>query len=582
MSGKNGDFVEKLKYNLDIVDIISDYLPLKRVGSNYMALCPFHQEKTPSFTVNPDKQFYYCFGCGTGGDLFSFVMEMENISFREALKILADRAGLALPTLDSTFQEKDRAERELIFTINKLSAKFYHYILMKSEVGEEAVKYMENRGFDRNDLKLYYLGYAPDRWQTLTKFLLKRGFAKVDLIKAGLASQGKNGKIYDRFRNRVIFPIFNIRGEVIAFGGRILTKAENTPKYLNSPETSVYKKGKNLYGLNWALEEMRKTGNVVIMEGYTDVIQAQKHGINNAIASLGTAFTIEQAQLMKRYVSNVYISYDADAAGARATLRGLDIISKEDLNVRVIELPPDTDPDEFIKSEKKSGFDRLMDEAVNLIEFKINQAAGNYDLSKIDDKISFTKRLVKLLSEISNTIERDLHIQNAAGKYNIEVETIKKGINIYRRKKEIHKKDKNNNSSYTKRDNNKDDTESINDLEGVFIKTYLNNPEKRNNMNKLLNPIFFTNNYRELVRKILEHPEKGIDKLVESIEEDSVRKLLLALVVSEGRKEVSLERVLELFIHKAKKDIYEKIQRNQDLELKEINKLLVSFVTITV
>src|SRR5690554_2540409 len=284
MSGKNGDFVEKIKYNINIVDIISEYLPLKRVGSNNMALCPVHQEKATSFTVNPDRQFYYCFGCGTGGDLFSFVMEMENISFREVLKILADRAGLALPTLDSTFQEKDRAERELIFMINSLTAKFYHYILMKSEVGEEAVKYMENRGFDRKDLKLYYLGYAPDRWQTLTKFLLKRGFAKVDLVKAGLASQGKNGKLYDRFRNRIIFPIFNIRGEVIAFGGRILKKAENTPKYLNSPETVVYKKGKNLYGLNWALEEMRKTGNVVIMEGYTDIIQAQKHGINNAIA----------------------------------------------------------------------------------------------------------------------------------------------------------------------------------------------------------------------------------------------------------------------------------------------------------
>ena len=506
---------------------------------------------------------------------------MENISFREALKILADRAGLALPTLDSTFQEKDRAERELIFMINSLTAKFYHYILMKSEVGEEAVKYMENRGFDRNDLKLYYLGYAPDRWQTLTKFLLKRGFAKVDLVKAGLASQGKNGKLYDRFRNRIIFPIFNIRGEVIAFGGRILKKAENTPKYLNSPETVVYKKGKNLYGLNWALEEMRKTGNVVIMEGYTDIIQAQKHGINNAIASLGTAFTIEQAQLLKRYVSNIYISYDADAAGARATLRGLDIISKEGLNVRVIELPPDTDPDEFIKSEKKSGFDRLMDDAVNLIEFKIKQAAGNYDLSKIDDKISFTKRLVKLLAEISNTIERDLHIQNAAEKYNIELETIKKGIRIYCRKKELHKKDKNKNSSYTKRDN-KDDTENISDVEGVFIKTYLNNPEKRKAMNKLLNPIFFTNNYRELVRKILEHPEQGIDKLLESIEEDSVRKLLLSLVVSDGRGEGSLERVLELFTDKTKKDIYEKIQRNQDMELKEINNLLVSFVTMTV
>ncbi|NLM97219.1 MAG: DNA primase, partial [Halanaerobiaceae bacterium] len=432
MSGINGDFVERIKYSLDIVDIISEYIPLKRTGNNYTALCPFHQEKTPSFTVNPDKQFYYCFGCGSGGDLISFVMEIENISFREALKILAERAGLDLPASDISFQERDRKERELIFTINKLSAKFYHYLLMESEAGEKAVKYMADRGFDRNDLRSYYLGYAPDGWQALTNFLQKRGFTGEDILKAGLALQGKNGKLYDRFRDRIIFPIYNIRGEVIAFGGRTLKEAENTPKYLNSPETAVYKKGRNLYGINWALDEMRKTGNVVIMEGYTDVIQAHKHGINNAVASLGTAFTIEQAQLMKRYVSNVYISYDADAAGARATLRGLDILSKEGLNIRVIELPPDKDPDEFIKNEKKAGFGRLMDDAVNLMEFKIKQAAGNYDLSRIDDKITFTKKLAGLLSEINDTIERELHIQNASRKYNIELETLKKGVSIYR------------------------------------------------------------------------------------------------------------------------------------------------------
>jgi len=258
LSGINEDFVEKLKYNVDIVDIISDYVPLKKAGNNYKGLCPFHQEKTASFNVNPDKQFYYCFGCGAGGDVISFLMDLENTTFRETLKILADHSGMVMPANDNPYYHKQREEKERIFRLNKLTAKFYHYLLLNSDVGKDALNYLKKRGFNKEDFKTFKLGYAPNRWQGLVNFLKKREFTEDELINAGLVSRGKNNQCYDRFRNRVIFPIFNVRSEVIAFGGRILDEEESAPKYLNSPDTPVYKKGENLYGLNWAKEEIEK------------------------------------------------------------------------------------------------------------------------------------------------------------------------------------------------------------------------------------------------------------------------------------------------------------------------------------
>ncbi len=581
MSGINEDFVEKLKYNVNIVDIIADYVPLKKAGNNYKGLCPFHQEKTPSFNVNLDKQLYYCFGCGAGGDVISFLMDLENTTFRETLKILADHSGMVIPANNNPYHQKQREERERIFQLNKLSAKFYHYLLINSNVGKKAANYVEERGFSKEYFRKFKLGYAPNKWQSLVHFLNKRGFNDDELIKAGLVSRGKNDQCYDRFRNRVIFPIFNIRSEVIAFGGRILDDQESGPKYLNSPDTLVYKKGENLYGLNWARDEIRKTSNAVIMEGYTDVLTAHKSGIKNAIASLGTAFTNQQARLLKRYASNIYISYDADAAGARATLRGLDILDNEGLNVRVIQLPDQQDPDEFINRRGKSGFEKLVKEAVNLTEFKINQLAKEYDCNKIDEKINFTNNLVKILSDIKDEVKRDIHLQNAAQKYNVESETLKKGIISYYNSKDSRKKDKNNRYRYTKKDNETNHIDYINKIEKNFLKLYIDNPEKRNTLIKYLNPIFFTGDYKDLVKLINNNPDLDLDKLLLKIDKENIKKMLLALSVLDDIKSKD-DEVIERFLKKIKGSMYNKLQLNQNLRLEEINQILIEFIRLTV
>ncbi len=582
MSGINEDFVEKLKYNVDIVDIISDYVPLKKAGTNYKGLCPFHQEKTASFNVNPDKQFYYCFGCGAGGDVINFLMDLENTTFRETLKLLADHTGMVVPANDNPYYHKQREKKERIFQLNKLTAKFYHYLLVNSDVGKDALVYLENRGFNKEDLQTFKLGFAPDKWQGLVHFLKKRGFTEDELIDAGLVSRGKNNKCYDRFRNRVIFPIFNVRSEVIAFGGRILDNKESAPKYLNSPDTLVYKKGENLYGLNWARDEIRKTSNAVIMEGYTDVLTAHKSGIKNAIASLGTAFTNEQARLLKRYSSNIYISYDADAAGARATLRGLDILDKEGLNVRVIQLPDNQDPDEFIKRGGKIGFDKLEKDAVNLIEFKINQLASEYDCNKVDEKINFTNNLVKLLSEISDEVKRAIHLQNAAEKFDVEPETLKNGIIRFFDSKDSKKMDKNYKNRYTKKDTEPSgNPNNINKIERDFLKLYIDKPERRNCLSKYLNPVFFTGAYKDLVNLFHNNPDVDVDKLLVKIDNESIKKMLLAISVSDDGIDDKSDEVIERFFKKIKLSIYKKLQLNQEINIEEINQMFIEFIKLT-
>ncbi len=418
------EFINNLKENVDIVDLVSDYIELKKSGNRYKGLCPFHSEQTPSFFVNPDNSFYHCFGCGAGGDTISFVMEIENLTFVESVKMLAERSGMELPDL-SDQQRQQYKEREQLFTLNKLAAQFYNYILTETEIGKRAFEYLKGRGFTESDIEAFKLGYAADEWRFLLNFLQKKGFS-IDLIqKAGLISEGKNNSYYDKFRNRVIFPIFNNRGEVIAFGGRILENEDSFgPKYLNSPETPIFSKKKNLYGLHLAKDSIRENNSCIIMEGYTDVIQAHKNGFANSIASLGTAFTEEQAKLIKRYAENAYIAYDADTAGNKATLRGLDILSRTGINVKVIQLEEDSDPDQLLKNEGKEVFNEFIEEAVNLIDFKINMLIKNRNLSEPGVRKKVLRSIVELLSEVKDNLEREIYIERAAEKTNFKAEVL--------------------------------------------------------------------------------------------------------------------------------------------------------------
>ncbi|RCW45373.1 DNA primase [Halanaerobium sp. MA284_MarDTE_T2] len=434
MARYSDNFIEELKFSVDIIDVVSDYLELKRAGNRFKGLCPFHNEKTPSFFVNPDNNFYHCFGCGAGGDVINFVMEIENITFTEAVKVLAEKAGIKLPNLTDR-EKKLYQEREQLFEINKTAARFYNYLLLETELGADSLKYLKDRGFTEDDIEYFQLGYAPDEWKAVLSFLSKREYSLDMIHKAGLISKGKNNSFYDRFRNRIIFPIFNIRGEVIAFGGRVLPDSEQGAKYLNSPETAIFSKKKNLYGLNRAKKYIRQEQRCIIMEGYTDVIQAHKKGIKNAVASLGTAFTDEQAKLIKRYADQALIAYDSDTAGNKATLRGLEILNNHGIDVKVITLPEGSDPDDILRENNLELFNEYMDKAESLVDFKIDMIIKGRNLNDPGVKIKTLKEAAELISGIDNEMEKEIYVERTSQKMNFDKNVLNKEIKMRSKKK---------------------------------------------------------------------------------------------------------------------------------------------------
>ncbi|MFW6007285.1 MAG: DNA primase [Halanaerobiales bacterium] len=576
------DFKEKVKNSVDIVEVISEYVDLKKVGKNYKGLCPFHQEKTPSFTINPEKQFYHCFGCGVGGDVYEFMMEIENITFKESLNLLSERAGLQPPSRTNK-QKEYYNKRDKLFNINNLSARFYHYLLLNKDVGKKALSYLNKRGFTEKDIKKFELGYAPDRWKSLLNFLVKKGYQKEELVKAGLIRK-KNSNYYDRFRGRIIFPIFNIRDEVLAFGARLLDE-ENTdmPKYLNSPGTLIYNKGNNLYGINWAKSSIRKTGEAIIMEGYTDVLTAHKAGINNTVASLGTALTRSQAKVLNRLADIVYIAYDADTAGAAATLRGLDILKKSGLKVKVINLPEGEDPDDFIRNNSKKDFLNLQNKALSLIDFKINQIIGDKDGDnlEVEDKVNLSHNIIKVLSSIEDPIEQDVYIQRIAEKMKLDKELIKNEL------KKVKKKDKNNKKRYNKNINNTKSLSSIIKLERKIIKFYIDFPEYRKDIIKRIKPQFFSNNYKKVAKWLWSNYSQSISTDVKKLEDEKIKSIIMSLLVSEENMvnfstvENWIDKVKGNVIFKNKLKLYKKLQEPDKITLASLNKLLYSYKDIS-
>ncbi len=413
------EVIEEVRINNDMVDVVSEYVKLEKKGSKYFGLCPFHKEKTPSFNVEPTKQFYHCFGCGKGGNVFHFIMNIENLDFVEALKLLADRARIQLPESDDDEHRKISLLRKEIIKINTEAARYFFRNLMLDE-NEKIRQYLKERRLNANTLKKFGIGFALEEWNALHLYLLNKGFDDDILLKSGLVLKSKSGKLYDRFRNRVIFPIFGIRGNVIAFGGRVLDNS--TPKYLNSPETIVYNKGKELYGLNFA----KSSGNkrILIVEGYMDVISLHQSGIINTVASLGTALTQSQGRILKKYSEEIIISYDADNAGQAATMRGLDLLNDIGCNVKVLIIPDGKDPDEFIKKNGVEKLNKLIDSSLSLIEYKIKMLKGTIEIKTTDDKIKFLNRTADILSKVDNGVEREMYINKLANENDIMPETL--------------------------------------------------------------------------------------------------------------------------------------------------------------
>ncbi len=423
------DIIEEVRSKNDIVDVVSQYVKLTRKGSSYFGLCPFHNEKTPSFSVTPGKQMYYCFGCGAGGNVFNFIMEYENYTFGEALKHLADRAGVELPKIEYSKEVRQKAqEKAELLEINKQAAQYFYYQL-RTDKGQRGYEYLKNRGLSEETMRKFGLGYSYKFSDGLYRFLKSKGYQDERLRESGLFNVDERHGMYDKFWNRVIFPIMDVNNRVIGFGGRVMGDAK--PKYLNSPETKIFDKSRNLYGLNIARTTRRKY--LILCEGYMDVIAMHQAGFNNAVASLGTALTSGHASLLKRYTQEVLLLYDSDEAGIRAALRGIPILREAGVNSRVVSLKPYKDPDEFIKNMGPEAFEKRLDEAKDSFLFRVSVAEDEFPMEEPQGQNRFFERCAEMLLELKDELERNLYIDAIVkiyrGRYGISGEDLKKRVN---------------------------------------------------------------------------------------------------------------------------------------------------------
>ncbi len=421
------ELVEEIRSKNDIVDVVSGYVRLQKKGGNYWACCPFHGEKTPSFSVSGSKQMYHCFGCGVSGNVYTFVMKYENYSFPEAVKLLADRAGVKVPEMEYTEEQKARAGRRArLLELNKEAAKFFYYQL-RSPRGETGLKYLRGRELTEETMHRFGLGYAGKNGEEPVQYLRGKGFEDELIKEAGLANFSERSGLRCQFWNRVMYPIQDVNNRVIGFGGRVMGDGE--PKYLNSPETPVFDKRRNLYGLNFA--RTARSGNIIICEGYMDVISMHQAGFTQAVASLGTAFTPEQANLLRRYTDTVLLAYDSDGAGVKAALRGIGILREAGLTARVIDMRPYKDPDEFMKALGREAFQERIDQAENSFFYEIRMMGAQYDMNDPESKTKFHREIAKRLCDFPEDVERDNYLQAVAEKYFIGIENLRKLVASY-------------------------------------------------------------------------------------------------------------------------------------------------------
>ncbi len=415
--------IDEVRQSNDIVDVISQYVHLKRSGRNYFGLCPFHNEKSPSFSVSPDKQIFHCFGCGVGGNVFSFLSKIENISFIEAVQNLASRANIALPTLENNADSAKEELKAKVYKVNEFAADFYHQNLYKPEA-KPGQEYVKKRKLSNETLKSYRIGFSG-KFDELYKALKQEGFQEKEILESGLVNKNENGKYIDRYRNRLMFPICDVRGRVIAFGGRVLD--DSKPKYINSPENVVYSKGRHLFGLNVAKKgDLKK---ILIVEGYMDVISLHQRGITNVVAALGTALTQNQGWLLRRNSEQVILGFDSDGAGQTAILRSIEILQNMGCDMRILQMEGAKDPDEYIIKYGNARFQALMDKAISLVEYKVKILKKDLNLENTSDKIKFLNEISNLISTVENNMEREVYIENIAKTYNISKEAIYAQVN---------------------------------------------------------------------------------------------------------------------------------------------------------
>ena len=499
-------FLQELKLRSDITEIASSYVNLKRHGRNMVGLCPFHGEKTPSFNIYTESGSFYCFGCGAGGDVITFIMKIENLDYVEAVKFLAQRAGMEMP--ENTYDDSLSKLRMRIYEANREAARFFHATLL-SQRGQSGLNYLRGRALSDRTIRHFGLGFADDDWNSLCNHLKSKGFSEYEIYSANLAFKRKNGNgIYDRFVNRVMFPIIDLRGNVIAFGGRIMTDEKH--KYLNTSDTPVFKKSENLFSLNNAKSSGTRT--LILCEGYMDVIALNQAGFTNAVATLGTALTNEQAVLMKRYADEVIICYDADGAGQKATARAIDILRNAGLPIKILTVPSGKDPDEFIRSKGDNGpaaFKLLIEKCGNDIEYRLMKLKENYNLNTTDGKVAFLNEAVKIVATIESPIERDVFASKLCAELEIDKNAFLEQISKVKRRdrRENIKKETrqiqaelNGQSDKINREHYKKPRSSS--AEEALLVYLINNPDYANSISERVTPDKFSNS---LIKRYYEY-----------------------------------------------------------------------------
>ena len=587
------DILNEVKESNDIVEVISQYVHLKRSGRNYFGICPFHNEKSPSFSVSPDKQIFHCFGCGVGGNVISFISKIEGIGFKEAIETLAERANISLPV--NTSQEDSKLEelKSKVFKVNSFTADYYHKRLYdsKSKIGQE---YVKKRKLTNDTLEAYNLGFSGN-FDELYQVLRKEGFNDEEILESGLVNKNDNGKYIDRYRNRFMIPILDVRNRVIAFGGRVID--DSKPKYINSPENIVYSKGKHLFGLNVA--KKGDTKKLLIVEGYMDAISLHQRGITNVVASLGTALTTNQGWLLRKNAEEVILGFDSDGAGQTAIIRAMKVMQNMGCDMRVLQMTGAKDPDEYIIKYGSARFKKLMDEAISLIEFKVKVLKQSLNLDTAGDKVKFLNEIAKLISKIDNSIEREIYIDKIAKNYNISKEAIfgqvnkiqylgKNKTNILEKNKKItHKKDEEKDKSIK---------EEVIKRENIIISILINNPENYQYIKQKISIEDFQYDINiKIIKELYQELEKenyNVNSVLDKLQDDNIQSHLTAIMaedsgITDNKKAIDdiLKKYEREKLEKKRDELIKQSSLEQDKEKKkklgeELNDVIIKLAKI--
>ena len=565
MARYSEEILNEVRQSNDIVDVISQYVHLKRSGRNFFGLCPFHNEKSPSFSVSPDKQIFHCFGCGVGGNVITFVSQIEGLNFVETVQMLAERANIQLPTLQNNGDTQREILKDKVYKVNEFTAEYYHQNLYKPQA-KMAQEYVKKRQLTNETLKSFRIGFSG-KFDELYQELKKQGFQEQEILESGLVNKNERGQYIDRYRNRLMFPICDARGRVIAFGGRVLD--DSKPKYINSPENVVYSKGRHLFGLNVA--KKGDTKKLLIVEGYMDVISLHQRGITNVVAPLGTALTEQQGWLLRKNSEQIILSFDSDDAGIKAKLRAIDILQNMGCDLRVIQLEGAKDPDEYILKYGNMRFQNVIDKAFSVVEFKVKILKKELDLDNTNDKIKFLNEIAKLISKVDNTMEREVYIEKIAKEYDISKEAIYAEVNklTYKNDKSEKILEKAKPVITHKKVETKEVPQAIKRRENTIISILLSGDLSIFEIIKQnIKPEDFQDEINhEIAKKLYEEFEKGnsnINVIIDTLEQEQQNQI--TMIMAEDYEIENLEKAIDDIIQAYKRDKL----NNRKLEILEL------------